>query len=214
MAMSIHPVTYAQSPPEQRSRLTVFFRALLVIPHVIVAFFYGFAAFLAVVVAWFAIVITGRWPAALYDFVAGFMRLLGRLTAYLYLVVDQYPPFDGGEHPEYPMQLVIAPPKEQYSRLKTFFRFILAIPVYILQYLFSIWLFVVAIALWVVGVITGKTPPSLTEAMRMPMAYYLRAAAYFLLLTEDWPPFDPGPASGGSGKPSGDRDEQAVTVGA
>lgn len=80
-----------------------------------------------------------------------------------------------------------------------------------MQYVFSLWLFVVAIALWVVGVITGRTPPALTEAMRMPMAYYLRATAYFLLLTEDWPPFDPGP---GSGVSAGDRDEQAVTVGA
>ena len=156
--MSIYPVTYEQSPPEQRSRLTVFFRILLVIPHAILACFYGFAAFLAVVVAWFAIVITGRWPAALYDFVAGFMRFAARLYAYMYLIVDQYPPFDGGEHPEYPVQLVIAPPKEEYSRLKTFFRFILAIPVYIVQYVFSIWLLLVAIALWVVGVITGTRP--------------------------------------------------------
>ena len=91
------------------------------------------------------------------------------------------------------MQLSIAPPKEAYSRLKTFFRAILAIPVYIVQYVFSIWLFVVAIALWVVAVITGKTSAGLTEAMRMPMAYYLRANAYFYLVTEDWPPFDPGP---------------------
>ena len=43
----------------------------------------------------------------------------------------------------------------------------------------------------------------------MPMAYYLRATAYFLLLTEDWPPFDPGP---GSRCPSGDPDEGAVKV--
>lgn len=211
MAMSVYPVTYTQAPPEQRNRLTVFFRLLLVIPHAFVAFFYGVAAFLAAVVAWFAIVITGRWPAALYDFVAGFMRFVGRVTAYLYLVVDDYPPFDGGEHPEYPVALTIAPPQEHYSRVKTFFRIILAIPVYIVQYVFSLWLFVVGVALWVVGVITGKTPPAMTEAMRMPMAYYLRAMTYFLLLTEDWPPFDPGP---GPGVSSGDREEQAVAVGA
>jgi Domain of unknown function (DUF4389) len=211
MAMSVYPVAYTQSPPQQRSRLTVFFRVLLVIPHAIVACVWGFAAFLAVVVAWFAIVITGRWPAALYDFVAGFMRFVGRLTAYMYLVVDQYPPFDGGEHPEYPVQLTIAPPKDEYSRVKTFFRFILAIPVYVVQYVLSIWLFLVAVAIWFVAVITGRTSPSLTEAMRMPMAYYLRATAYFLLLTEDWPPFDPGPASGAS---SQDRGEPAVMVGA
>lgn len=54
-------------------------------------------------------------------------------------------------------------------------------------------LFVVAIAIWFIAVITGKTSSGLMEAMRMPMAYYLRANAYFYLVTEDWPPFDPGP---------------------
>ena len=193
MTMSTYPVAYTQDPPETRNRLTVFFRLICVIPHVILAFFYGIAFFLAVVVAWFAIVFTGRWPAGLYDFATGFLRFSARLYAYLYLITDVYPPFDGGEHPEYPVQLVIAPPKESYSRAKAFFRAILAIPIYIVQYVFSIWLFVVAVALWIVAVITGRTPAGLTEAMRMPMAFYLRANAYFYLVTEDWPPFDPGP---------------------
>jgi hypothetical protein len=43
-------------------------------------------------------------------------------------------------------------------------------------------------------VFAGSTSPGLTEAMRMPMAYYVRANAYFYLITEDWPPFDPGPS--------------------
>ena len=156
MTMSTYPVAYTQDPPETRNRLTVFFRLICVIPHVILAFLYGIAFFLAVVVAWFAIVFTGRWPAGLYDFATGFLRYSARLYAYLYLITDVYPPFDGGEHPEYPVQLVIAPPKESYSRAKAFFRAILAIPIYIVQYVFSIWLFVVAVALWIVAVITGQ----------------------------------------------------------
>lgn len=191
--MSTYPVVYEQDPPEKRNRLTVFFRAICVIPHFIVGFFYGIAFFLAVVVAWFAIVFTGRWPGGLYDFAAGFLRFSARLYGYLYLITDVYPPFDGAEHPEYPVRLVIPPPKPQYSRLKTFFRAILSIPIYIVQYVFSLWLFVVAIAIWFIAVITGKTSSGLMEAMRMPMAYYLRANAYFYLVTEDWPPFDPGP---------------------
>jgi hypothetical protein len=191
--MSTYPVVYTQDPPEKRNRLTVFFRAICVIPHLIWACFYGFAAFLVVGIAWFAIVFTGRWPAGMYDFTAGFLRFLARLYAYMYLITDVFPPFDGGEHPEYPVQFHIPPPKESYSRLKTFFRAILLIPIYIAQYILSLWLFVVSVALWFVAVITGSTPPALTEAMRMPMAFYLRATAYFCLVTEDWPPLDPGP---------------------
>lgn len=191
--MSDYPVTYTQRPPEQRNRLTVFFRLIIAIPHLIWACLYGIAFGIVVFIAWFAILFTGRWPQGMYDFAAGFIRFYGRLLAYVYLISDTYPPFDGGEHPDYDVQIRVAPPKESYSRLKTFFRFILAIPVAILQYLFSLWLLAVAVVIWVVAVFTGKTGAGLMEAMRMPMAYYVRAAAYIYLVTEDWPPFEPGP---------------------
>lgn len=191
--MSTYPVVYTQDPPAKRNRLTVFFRLFCVIPHFLWAYVYGIAFVVAVVLAWFAIVLTGRWPAALYDFAAGYLRFLARMYAYLYLVTDVFPPFDGGEHPAYPVRYEIAPPKASYSRLKAFFRVILAIPVYLVQYALSFFLFVVAVALWFVAVFTGRTPAQLAEAMRMPMAYYLRANAYFTLVTEEWPPFDPGP---------------------
>ena len=122
---------YDQSPPIKRSRLTVFFRLLLLIPHFIWALLYGIAACIVVFIAWFAILFTGKYPAGMYEFVAGYLRYYTRLSAYGYLVVDTYPPFDGGEHPEYPVRLQIGPPQAKYSRLKVFFRFILAIPVYI-----------------------------------------------------------------------------------
>lgn len=191
--MSEYPVAYRQVPPEKRSRLAVFFRILLAIPHAIWSIFYGFAFGIVVFVAWFAIVFTARWPRGLYDFAAGYLRFFGRLSAYMCLVTDAYPPFDGGEHPEYPVQVVIAPPKERYSRVKTFFRVILAIPIAIVQYILVLWLYLLAIAIWFVAVFTGRTGLDLMELTRLPLAYYVRATAYFNLVTEDWPPFEPGP---------------------
>ena len=188
--MSTYPVAYAQDPPEKRSRLTVFFRYFMTIPHLIWAMFYGIAFFFAVIAAWFAIVITGRFPRGLYDFCAGFLRFYHRVYAYFLLVTDRYPPFDGGEHPEYPVQVRVAPPLESYSRLKAFFRFILAIPIAIVQYVFQLWAFVVAIAIWLVAVITGRTSRGLMDVMRLPLAYIVRSNAYFYLLTETWPPLD------------------------
>jgi hypothetical protein len=192
--MSDYPVTYEQQPPETRNRLSIFFRWILAIPHYFWSFFYGIAVFFAVFLAWFAIVVTGRWPRGMYDFTAGFLRYYGRLTAYLSLVVDTYPPFDGGEHPEYPVQIAVAPAKEHYSRLKALFRFILAIPIFVMQYVLTLWLFVLSVAIWFVGVFAGRTSADLMEAARMPMAYYIRSTAYFNLITEDWPPFEPGSA--------------------
>jgi hypothetical protein len=187
----MYPVAYEQSPPVERDRVTVFFRIIMVIPHFIVAFFYGLAFVCAVIAAWFALLFTGRWPAGLYDFCAGFLRFATRLNGYAYLVTDEFPPFDGGEHPDYPIRAIIAAPKEEYDRIKVLFRGILMIPILIVQYVMGLWLGAVGLVLWLAAVFTGRTSQGLTDAMRLPMAYYVRATAYFGLLTEDWPPFDP-----------------------
>jgi hypothetical protein len=66
----------------------------LAIPHYIVLVFLGLAAIVCVIVAWFAILFTGRYPRGLFDFVVGVMRWTNRVTAYAFvLVTDRYPPF-------------------------------------------------------------------------------------------------------------------------
>jgi hypothetical protein len=67
---------------------------LLAIPHYIVLFFLVIAAFVCVIIAWFAILFTGRYPRGLFDFVLGVGRWANRVTAYAFiLVTDKYPPF-------------------------------------------------------------------------------------------------------------------------
>jgi len=67
---------------------------LLVIPHYILLFFLWIGALIAVVVAWFAILLTGRYPRGLFDYVLGVFRWTNRVTGYAFaLVTDQYPPF-------------------------------------------------------------------------------------------------------------------------
>lgn len=78
---------------EGRNRLTTFFRWLLVIPHLVVLWVVGIAAFLAWIAAFFAVLFTGRWPEGLQHFVVGYLRWTLRVTAYSLLVTDKYPPF-------------------------------------------------------------------------------------------------------------------------
>jgi hypothetical protein len=67
---------------------------LLAIPHYIVLIFLWIGAVIAVIVAWFAILFTGRYPRGLFDFVLGVLRWGNRVTAYAFvLVTDRYPPF-------------------------------------------------------------------------------------------------------------------------
>ncbi|HLB13072.1 MAG TPA: DUF4389 domain-containing protein [Dehalococcoidia bacterium] len=70
----------------------------LAIPHYIVLFFLGIAAFVVVVIAWFAILFTGRYPRSLFDFVVGVFRWSLRVTVYAFiLTTDRYPPFSLSE---------------------------------------------------------------------------------------------------------------------
>jgi hypothetical protein len=76
-----------------RNRLTTAFRVILVIPHAIVLALLWIAAAVVVVIAFFAVLFTGRWPAGLRDFVLGVARWWLRVDAYVLLLTDEYPPF-------------------------------------------------------------------------------------------------------------------------
>jgi hypothetical protein len=184
-----YPVTFEVDYVERRSRLTAFFRLLLAIPLVIWLYVYGLVALIAVTIAWLAIVFTARYPRALYDFIAGYTRVLARFTAYVSLLCDPYPPFGGSDDGAYPVRMRFDGPLEHYSRLKTLFRVILAIPIAILRYVMNLLLEVGAVAAWVVIVITGKMPRGLFDLMVLANSYMARSDAYLLLLTETYPPF-------------------------
>ena len=78
----------------ERNRLTVAFRLILAIPLFLMLFVLGIAAFVVIVIAFFAVLFTGRWPAGLLDFVVKVMRFNTRFQAYFCLLSDVYPPFN------------------------------------------------------------------------------------------------------------------------
>jgi hypothetical protein len=184
-----YPATFEADYVERRNRLTVFFRLPLVIPVAIVLYVFGIIASFAILIAWFAIVISGRYPKGLYDFVAGFNRFLARVTGYAALLCDRYPPFGGADAPDYPVRMRFAGPLEHYSRLKAFFRIILAIPILVLRYVMNLLLEIGAVAAWVVILITGKLPRGLFDLLVLANSYTARSDAYLFLLTETYPPF-------------------------
>ncbi|MFZ2051596.1 MAG: DUF4389 domain-containing protein [Solirubrobacteraceae bacterium] len=184
-----YPVTFEADYVERRNRLTAFFRLILAIPLAIWLYVYAIVAYVAIVIAWFAIVIAGSYPKGLYEFVAGFTRYLARMTAYTALLCDSYPSFGGSEVSAYPVRMRFEGPLARYSRLKTLFRIILAIPIVILRYVMNLLLEIGAIAAWFVVVITGKMPRGLFDVMVLANSYIARSDSYLGLLTETYPPF-------------------------
>ena len=88
------PVTYWIHPQlENRNRVTVLFRIVMLIPALLFAAVVWIVAWICGVLGFFAVLFTGRWPAGLRAWVMKFLRVQTRLSAYAFLLTDDYPPF-------------------------------------------------------------------------------------------------------------------------
>jgi uncharacterized protein DUF4389 len=190
-ALQAHPIDMTVGGDLQRSRLTVFFRLLIAIPHLIWMMLWGIVAELVVIVAWFAALITGRVPEGLHNFLATFLRFYTRLSAYLFLLSDPYPPF-GGAPGGYPVDVVIAPATEQ-SRLTVLFRLILVIPAALLVYVFRLVNEIVAFLGWFYCLFTGQMHEGMQNLSIWLLRYEVQTAGYVFLLTERYPSLGGGP---------------------
>ncbi|HET6171621.1 MAG TPA: DUF4389 domain-containing protein [Gaiellales bacterium] len=193
MSTPAYPVRLVEGQDLERSRLTVFFRLFLLIPHVIVLWLYGIAAGVVVIIAWFAGVFTGRIPDGLHDFIVGYLRYSTRVTAYGTILADPFPPFGAGG--SYAVDLEIDAPVTQ-SRLTIFFRTILVIPCYVLvAYALQPLLGLIAIGNWFVALFTGRVPEGLQRLGLFCLRFNTRTLAYFFLVNPRYPAFGDTPAS-------------------
>jgi hypothetical protein len=88
-----YPAVLYSARPLSRRRVTVAFRIVLIIPQLVALYVVNVAAFVVLIIGWFAVLFTGRWPQGLQSFVVGWMRWTARVNGYGLLLVDDYPPF-------------------------------------------------------------------------------------------------------------------------
>lgn len=192
MSTQPYPVRLVGGNDLERSRLTVFFRLFLLIPHIIVLYVYGAVTLIVVVIAWFAALFTGRVPDGLHTFIAGFLRYYVRVGAYGAILSDPFPPFGGGG--TYPVDLEIDPPVAQ-GRLGVFFRGLLVIPCLIIVYPLQIAIELVAIGNWFVVLFAGRVPGGLQSLGMFCLRFYSRTYAYWMLVNPRYPAFGDAPAT-------------------
>ena len=180
-----HPIGLIVADDLQRTRLTVFFRILLAIPHLIVVALWSIAAFFAVLAAWIVAVFTGRVPDGLHTFLASFLRYSTRVTAYVYLLADPWPQFSGSEG-GYPIDVRVDPPETQ-SRLTVGFRVIVAIPALILSQVFRYVNQIVAFLSWFYALATGRMSEGMRNISAWLLRYEVQTYAYVMLLTGRYP---------------------------
>ena len=221
--------------PASQNRLTVLVRIILAIPQLIVLWALSIAAEVVVIVCWFAALVLGRLPEGVAGFLAGYLRWLARVQAYLLLLTDHYPPFELGDA-RYAVHVLARP--GPLNRLAVFFRLVLAIPAYIVVALVVWGMQTIALFVtWVIVLIAGRMPRPLHEAYAAGLRYYVRFLGYVFLLTATYPrglfgdqpgalpgipaaagpepgqPADPGPGYGVAGPAYGQPEGPAEWLG-
>lgn len=195
----MYPVTYEADFNPEPNRWTTFFRPLLAIPWLIVAVFWGLLFAFTHFFAWIAVTIMGRYPRWLYDFNAGVVRFSVRISAWLYLQTDEWPPFGLSDDPSYPIRVNIAPPAERQSRLEAFFRLILALPILIVvAYGSRVVLAGLAVIAWLTIVFRGYLPEGVNAALTYVNSLDARVLGYVAILTDQYPPIGLERSQGGS----------------
>ena len=182
-----HPIRLTVDDDLRRSRLTVFFRLILAIPHFLWWYVWSSIITVLVIVNWFAVLIRGRTPEDLHLLLARALRYRTHVFSYLFLVSNPYPTFFGrlGAHP---VDLEIDGPDRQ-RRAVTLFRLILAIPALVVAYVFLFVMFFIALIAWFIALAVGRTPKGMRDLSAYCLRYEAQVAAYLMILTDRYPSF-------------------------
>ncbi len=189
-----YPATFTFDPPEKVENWRPLVQWIMAVPHFIVLYFIQIVAGVCLLISWLAIVITGKLPQGLADFICMANRYEMRVMAYAGFLHGEYPPFDftmtaadpGGQ----PVRVDFEPALEGRNRLTVLLRIIWAIP----AMLFVFVIVLVAEILWFIAffavLFTGKWPTGLLDFVQGALRVATRGNAYFTLLTDEYPPFE------------------------
>jgi hypothetical protein len=199
--MADYPVSFeVERQTTERNRMTVAFRFILAIPHLLLVGGPGFGigvgsdrtgvlgtvAGVAAIINWFMIVFKGRASEGLLSLQQYYLRWRARALAYEALLRDEYPPFGDGD---YPVSADFPAVSEDRNRWTVGFRFLLVIPQAIVLFFVLIAWMVTAIIGWFAVLFTRRYPEGLWQFGVGAMRWALRVEAYMLLLRDEYPPF-------------------------
>jgi hypothetical protein len=179
-------VTVEIDHPEKLSRLLIFVKWLLAIPHYLVLYVLGIVAIFAFFLAFVATLIGGTYPRSLFDFFVGYERWRLRLTAYLLLQTDKYPAFGFADDPSYPARLEVEYP-QRVARWRPLLTWLFVIPAAIVAAVLFLLAEIVTVLAFFAILITGGYPQSMFEFVTSAIRLTTKTAFYMLWITPDYP---------------------------
>jgi hypothetical protein len=182
------PVRLEVTDDGRRSRLTVLFRLLLAIPHIVWLVLWSVAVFFAAIANGLVALVRGRSAEPLHRFLAAYVRYYSHVLGFVSVVANPFPGFTG--EPGYPVDVVVDPPARQ-NRWKTFFRFFLAIPAFLISGALGAALAVAGILGWFAALVTGRMPTGLRNLGAVAIRYNAQTNAYWLVVTDAYPHASP-----------------------
>jgi hypothetical protein len=205
-----HPIRLRVEDDLRRSRVTVFFRLLLFIPHLVWLVLWGIAVVVTVILNWFATLALGRSPRLFHRFLSAYLRYQTHVFAFLTLIANPFPGFVGRPG-SYPIDLVVDGPERQH-RLKTLFRIFLAVPAFALDSALSTLLFMVGFLGWFAALVTGRMPTGLRNVGAWALRYGLQLDAYLYVVTDRYP--YTGPEAGEAAEPEAEAEVEPAPLSA
>ena len=180
-----HTVRLIDHDDLKRSRLTVLVRAFLVLPHLIWLTLYASVALFVALANWIVTLIKGRPPQRMHRWLVRFLRYTVYVYSYLYVLANPYPPFHGDQR-SYTIDLQVEGPDDQ-RRLVTAFRLVLVIPAFVLSWVLSQVLQVIALLAWVIAIFLGRIPRGMEQLGLYCLRYQTQVYAYLLVVTDRYP---------------------------
>jgi hypothetical protein len=176
--------------PVKSSRLLLFFRGILVLPHYFILMVLGLVAWIGLLVAWLSVLITAHYPKGIFSYLSGVIRYGVRVVAYQMLLTDKYPPFGLGDHPRYPVRIEIdRPPNMHIHRWRALLQGLLAYPAAIAGGVLMLLAYFGVIFAWFVILFRGRFPRRTFRFVTIAFRWTLRTTVFQYLMTERYPPF-------------------------
>ena len=195
-----HAIRVETDDDGRRSRLTVLFRFLLALPHLVWLMLWSVLALLAGFVNGVHALVRGRSAAPLHRFLAAYVRYSAHVTAFISIVANRFPGFTG--EPGYAVDIAIAP-LERQNRWVTLFRGLLAIPAFLVSGALAVVLGAIGFLGWFAALATGRMPTGLRRLGVIAVRYLAQTNAYWLILTDDYPHASPAVAAPGGEQRAG-----------